>query len=99
MDNRKVLQSFSSTALDSVIKSIVNDKIKKVREDILLGEIIFQPEKIHKNNTNKKKKDSETEENLLNGINDQIIKNMQKSFKISVANIEKKKLVIIFYSR
>ncbi len=96
MDNRKILHNFQSSPFNSMIKSILNEKVIKVREDILLGEIYFQYDKFYKNYSAKKRKnDNEIDEYFLSGINDQIIKNMHKSFKISVAKNEKKKLVLL----
>jgi hypothetical protein len=87
--------------LESMIKNIINNRIKIVREDILLGEInLKQPgsnfSPIIANNQpfdshlNKNKNIQVAEDISNNGI---IVNNMLKSFKIKMTNQKRKNLV------
>ena len=87
--------------IEDKIKYMIESKIKCIREDILLGVITINQNQI-KNNT------IETENNCLidegplnlnvshlNSVNDQIVKNMHKSFKLNISSQQRKKIVFI----
>ena len=103
MDNRKFyshrlnINSFVSP-VENTIKSLISKRIKNIRDDIIIGEIIYSPIKI-RNHSSKKNESAIPEEYSNKGINDQIVKNMQKAFKISLANTQRQKLVRFFKYR
>ena len=81
--------------LEQIIKKIISDKIKTVREDILLGEINLKQKKTNftaVRASNESYLNSNENSNLI-AINGVIVKNMLKSFKIKMSLQKRKHLV------
>lgn len=90
-----------SNPLESLIKNIVNNKRKIVREDILLGEINLKlpGSNISQIRPNNSQFDSNLNVNHIIQVNEDIscngilVNNMLKSYKIKMTNQKRKNLV------
>jgi hypothetical protein len=88
-------ESVGFNPLEQIIKKIISDKIKTVREDILLGEINLKQKKINftairASNESYLNSTENSNELAINGV---IVRNMLKSFKIKMS-LQKRKFLV-----